>query len=1096
MQTSKKILINMMLSFCTTTALMGCNLPTPKDKDDAHTSAATFSVQFMADKAKVLDASVQGAFAFPSTKVFNLQACVKDIAYDKIVIGHEFKIEELGKKATTDKQGCLTWTETIPFNFLADSQYIRFERTITSLGLHRGSQTISYAVNPWSHGENLPPVLNPDNGNTIPKLVLDTNEGELALKGLSKDMKATERTLWVEDARLFITEQKLNENGINLHLEVRPTPSIQMAKMNGEVFLRPLTAGTFKARMSLIHSYRHDNQDIRRQLAQTDFLNIKMENGTLAIASTLNLTALPTRGHILLGLELSPQHGPSGLMGFEGVYLVGEYDQLKGSAFLRLNSAVSQTKNFNLENYLNKNTPSVTETALAESENYQKPKIEISQMEFRFLRVGKETTETREVFYNIKACVKNGLDQKTLRSQTFKITKFRQSEKETPASVEIKTDNNACINWDESITFRYFDCQHYIKGFVSIQNTNLGMNETLQMLVNPWEYQGLIARDLRYVSPSEKIAYSCKQEEKPRTQLIVDGFSYNTVSYNYSVDALLNLTVTKKIQVRMDPRLLIYSSLAHGRSEQEKLRDGIYLLRMAVVQNRDYDNANTYITSADKFVNVLAGQINTEISFTTQDLKALGNRNSLLVEIHPVDESKVLVENGTIELRNKNAALDSAINQNTNLETPTFVGPITLNIDEASRPLRMVDASAISSFFIHGKANNNTEAKRSLLKKIIDEGIKGQSAKTRRILARSEKGNFAKENNLALLNLKNAEPEMPLISSLLGSTNLPPRLMISKAELQSLVQSGGMPAGVAQKFCAFWNDDFFKKLFKDKGGVTHKYSREFSINCVSAVQRDIKSFFQIEKHLLIKSVGTSKFKNGFNSGLNVGTGFSLSTSYSTSKTRSMSLSAKLGLSKKFLDLFSVGLDAGYSMSWSKSDSNSASNSISVNTSTTMTVQHNIMKVAVTQYEQCAIVKLNPLLFMKDDKILFARRNYLNIINPRLNDEEKIVAMTRGLMICEGDVRSQPIELTENYYLIAQETSSTQMQDNGDARNRNFFIALRSNNDYQTFVMAIKGETKMPNSAHKEENPHTQATKLMENLFQMSGPAYPGMYLVH
>ena len=55
----------------------------------------------------------------------------------------------------------------------------------------------------------------------------------------------------------------------------------------------------------------------------------------------------------------------------------------------------------------------------------------------------------------------------------------------------------------------------------------------------------------------------------------------------------------------MDPRVLIYSSLANGRAEYERLRDGIYLVKLAVVQNRDYDSLNTFVTSTEKLVNVL-----------------------------------------------------------------------------------------------------------------------------------------------------------------------------------------------------------------------------------------------------------------------------------------------------------------------------------------------------------------------------------------------------------------------------------------------------------------------------------------------------------
>lgn len=1095
MQTSKALLTFFL--GLSTLSLVGCNLPSPQEKESGTNTAATFTVQAMPEKSKALEVSVQGAFALPSSKVFNLQACVKDVAYDKVIAGHDFVVEETQQKVTSDKSGCLTWAERVSFNFLADSQYIRIERTIKGQGLHRGSQKVAYAINPWSHGETLTPVLNPDDGNNIPRLVDNTEAGKLALKGLNADSAlATSRPLWVEDGRLFVTEQKMTTDGVTLLVEMRPNVAIQLSKMNGEIFARNLTAGTFQARMKLIHIYQHEGKEIRRLMSETGLMDVKMENGSLAIKASMHLPALPTRGQLMLGLELSPVNGPAGLTSFDGIYFMGEYDQIKGASFLKLNTIVAQTKNFKISEYVNAEIAEVAKistSGVMSEDTYQKPKIEVSQLEFRFIRIGKETTSEREVFYNIRACVRNGLDQKNTRAHTFKITKFRQSEADTTSVVSLKTDNNSCLSWDESITFKYFDCQRYLKGYVQIENADLGMNEKLDIIVNPWESWGQVARDMRYVDPTEKLILSCEKENRPRSQVLLDGFNYNTLSYSYSIDSQMNLNVTKKIQFKMDPRLLIYSSLANGRAEAQKMRDGVYLLKLAIVQNRDYDQKNTYVAHADRFVNVMNGQINTDIILQTQDLKALGNRNNILVELHAVDESKVTVTEGQIRLKDESQSVDSAIDTASVLENPTYIGPVTMNVDEASRPLRIMDAAAISSFLLNGKGNNITAGK-NVISQIVAEGLKVKAEIKKSLLAKSRKEVFAKENNLDLLVMDKADQAQPLIKAFVGSSKLNERLMVTKSDLWSLISTGQLSPQTAHKLCAFWASDYARKMYESKGGAFAQHvATGFGMDCINAVKKDPSRFFMVEKQLLIQEVGTAQYVKGLNHGLSVGTSFSLSMSESNYRNRSMSVSAKAGITKKFLDVFSVGVDLGYTMQWGVSENKTSANSVSVNGSTSLTVQQNIFRIPVKKHEQCVIVRLNPSLFVK--KTSWFGKDYLNALNWSLTDEEKGLAVNRGLMLCDGVVHTETKEITENYYLLAQESGSTQMQDNGDARNRNFFIALRSTQDFNRFVLAMKGQTNMPGAVTKDEDVQTQATQMMEQLFRMSSPAYPGMYLV-
>lgn len=1110
MQTSK-LLLSLLLSL-NVLSLAACNLPSPKEKKAAAdqvtaeatgdhdyqtelAQAATFNIEAAPSRSSVLEATKEGAFALPTAKVFNFYACLKDIYYNKVISGHKFQIDEIKKTVTTDASGCLIWSENIKYNYLADSQYIKLDRHVRGTGLHKGVRTVSFAINPWSHGENLAPVLDIRNEDAVPNLVKSTKLSALALQGYSKDSQLRTRPLWLEDGRLFVTEQKLTTAGVDLLFEVRGVPAIQLTKMNGEIFLRNLTAGSFKTTIKLIHSYVEGGKEIHRLLAQTAALETKMENGSLAVRSPISLSAIPTRGQLVLGVQLTPENAPEGLTGFDGIYILGDYDQIKGSSFLKLASQVAQDQNFKIDSYINAAPVATiqnkdTGSSTINEDTYQKPKIEVSQLEIKNVRIGAETTSTREVVYNIKACVKNGLDQKSTRSQTFKITRFRQNATDAADTLTVKTDNNACITWDETIKFKYFDCQHYIKGFVQIANEDLGMNEKFDVLVNPWD-NFAAGRDMRYISSTEKLILECKQEDRPRSQLIVDYFNYSTLSYAYQVDNLMNLHVVKKIQLKMEPRVLMYSSLSNGRGEIERLRDGVYLVKFAIVKNHDYEGQNTYITSAEKLVNVMSGQINTDISLETQDLKALGNRNNMLVEVYPVDESKVTVSNGAITLKTA-GPLDSAIDTSTGLETPTFVGPVVINLDEASRPLRLLDASTVNNFLVSG--SDKVTVAKGVINEVVKQGLqaKAQAVSAQNKLATNTQ--FAADRNLSIVNL-NTMAANDTLAKAMNVKLVNTRYIVNKADLQNLINTGTMSKEIAQKMCAFWANDFSSSIYAEKGGAfMDMLKMGFGTDCFHAVSKDPSRFFQVEKRLAVKEVGETKYMKGYNQGLTVGTSFSVSNAHNKSFTKSVSIAGKAGLSKKFLDLFSLGIDVGASLSWSVSDSQSNSNSVSVSTSTSMTVQQSLLKVRVNKYEQCVIVNLNPSLFIKDPS-WFGRRDYLGVLNPRLTDEEKAGVATKGLMICEGQVRTQPLEVTENYYLIAQETSSSQMQDAGDDRNRNFFIALRSTTDFNRFVTAIKGEAKIPGTADKSQELTKEAGNMMEKLFQLGSGSYPSHYQI-
>ncbi|MBC7465016.1 MAG: hypothetical protein H7256_03410 [Bdellovibrio sp.] len=1074
--------------------LTACNLPTPKEKDGAISEdASTFTAEAAAGRSTALEATNEGAFSLPTAKTFNFFACLKDVAYSRPIVGHKFIIAETKSEVTSDASGCLVWSEKIEYNYLADSQYVRIDRHIVATGLHKGTRTISFAVNPWSHGENVAAIVDLKKGSVIPHFIDSTELSLNALKGISKYGALRSRPLWIEDARLTVSTKKLTQQGQDLSFEFQSVPSIQLTKMNDEIVSRPLTAGSFKIRLSLIHTYSENDQEVNRLLAKSSLLDAKIENGSLSVKANITLPVLPTRGRIVLGVALQPVDGPKGLTSFEGLFNLGESDQMNGILPLKVSASVAQKKDFKINDFVN---AQYSDLALdmnksgQTSDIYQKRKIEVSPLSFTYVRVGHETTASSEIVYSIKACFKNALDQKSMRAQVFKVTQFQQaSAGKLAATLDVQANNSGCINWDETIEFKPFECPRYIKGSVQIQNADLGMNEKLDMIVNPWEPQNSLARDLREVDAKENLVFDCKTENRAGTQVLFDSYSVSALSYNYEIDRFLNLKLIKKIQFKSDPRLLQWSNLSNGRTETKKMRDGIYLLKLAIIHNKDYDQNNTYVSSAEKLINIVNGQINTDMTFKIDDFKELGNRNTLLVQLYPVDEKKVSAVGQNLILKTA-GSLATAIDTTANLESNTFMGPITLNVDEFSRPLRAMDASLAGQFFVQGLINSPT-ANKEIVNQVIAQGTKDKLAKAKVMELRATAPQMALENNLDLIQLNRvaAKDSLAGLLKLIAKASGAP---ITKADLQNVISTGKINPNLARELCSFWITQYLPSMYAAQGGGLSKRSMQsFRADCLQAVSENPSYFIKLENRYLVQDVGGSTHVKGYNQDVGVGTEFSLSQTHSRSETKSFGAGVKAGIQVPVIDIFSVGAEAGASISTSNTEATSSG--IAVQTYTTLRVQQNLEKVRINKYEKCAVLNLNPTLFIKDTKSLFIADDFLSVLNSKLSDAELASVVSRGIMICEGQVRTAPLDIYEQYFLISQETSSTQMQDSGDERNRNFFLTLRSANEYARFLAATQSRIKMPEGKESQFEASSQRY-FLESLFKLSGPTYPGMYL--
>ncbi|MGZ3823832.1 MAG: hypothetical protein ACXVCR_02690, partial [Bdellovibrio sp.] len=489
------------------------------------------------------------------------------------------------------------------------------------------------------------------------------------------------------------------------------------------------------------------------------------------------------------------------------------------------------------------------------------------------------------------------------------------------------------------------------------------------------------------------------------------------------------------------------------------------------------------------------GRIETEITFQTQDLKALGNNNNFLLEIYPIDESKIEIRDGSVTAKNPNADLNLLIDKSTGLVSPTFIGTIVLNNDDASRSMRLMDPTFINEYLLNGQTSE-AQSNRSIIQTIVQQGIARKANRDKQIKEISNTNSFAKDNNLDLISLAKADPNTPLIKGLIGSSNLSQEFMISREELRQIIATGKLSVPTAHKLCEFWALDYFRVLNREKGGsVIPQAARGFANNC----RKNVDSFFKIEKQIKINEIGKAIYFEGNNGGISVGSSFSYNKTHSKSKTSSHSIGGKLGFGGKIHPYVDAGIGYTYSMSWTDSDSDSSSNSVSVNENTSLYMLQHTFKIPVKSYEQCAIVRLNPSLFIKGEERWFGllpRRDYLGILNPQLTADESATATSRGLMICSGVAQKDPFEMVENYYVVSQDSPSQgHTQDSGDSRNRNFFAVFRSTNDYKRFLLAVRGAAKAPETSTITEENQDQLLNRIRQIFNLPGPSYPGFYLL-
>lgn len=616
--------------------------------------------------------SVEG-WSIPEMKYYNFRACLSDRITNDRIIGHRFEIvgdDQMaqGQVVQTDDEGCLQWNEYIPFNYFSyEAKYLTINREIRGVGVHSGAYQVQLAFNPWraSRGGNTPEIIDLARGSLPQEQVLSVEASRQFIQGQFS------RTLPVEvkDLSVAIQSRQAVQNGNEIEIHMSMSPQVVFNNIFGERVIHRIRQGEFDVFFQIVASSTRDDKSdlylisepLRASMVEKnleDSTVIRFQDDKIDVQFTTTLQNRMTHGHYDLVLRLVPR-GVTGLGEFYGVYRFGEHHALlssRGGLRPMISNLESPQAAREFEDKLDqvkRDNLGANSGDVRELEPYQ-----FEHMKIAFMRVlPNETTTQRSIAYRSEVCIRRALDGRLVQFEDFLIKKSDGTE------VTVNTESEGCLAWIDSISHQYYQPETIIQKSAEVTHLRSGFKKELSAYINPWDYGWTFGQDAR------KIPQSYIDEVNNRdpiiSQLFIPGYGYETIRFRYEIDKFLNLNVKKTLLLDISPRVLRYSSITRGLNATESLRDGVYLMKVAI--QKDYYDPRTpgltlkqhpeipgritvesshnkeveFINTVEKLVRVKQGRIITPVEFSVNDLRLMRVRSNFLVEISPIDEARL-----------------------------------------------------------------------------------------------------------------------------------------------------------------------------------------------------------------------------------------------------------------------------------------------------------------------------------------------------------------------------------------------------------------------------------------------------------------------
>ncbi len=505
-------------------------------------------------------------------------------------------------------------------------------------------------------------------------------------------------------------------SGFDMEIHMEATPVVQIENINGDIVQLEVPAGKFRVFAELVatnlgdeanknliltgdkSNYGKPDDKINILTSMTPHIESEMHMGRLRPIVQATVSRRVTEARLKLALMVRPIDSPSNLAPYEGLYVIGDHRRLMGTSVpkLDMDTYFSGNRQFKFFEYLQKSEDFETLRGTY-AVNMRPFDFSLASGVYDMVLPG-ETATQRTIAFRVETCVfDNATGTGRLQFKQFEI--YRDGVK-LPAE-DSRTNEEGCLVMLGKVSHAFykieelkptiFEIYYNAPNLVARQNgqTTSGKGKhTLTVYTNPWDDKFTFFRDERRMSREFKEIIA--DQRKIESRFFISNFSYQTLRFGYEIDKFLNLTVEKSVLLKMEPYVLRYSGNVPGRNNIQRLRDGLYLLKVGyqkdyldpatkgvrvVRKKRPQENGDDldifvaelwdpnlgvfrdftederrhktkqHLSVVKKLVRVNNGNIITPITLQVHDLRLMRVRSQLLIQLEPVDERLVQVAN-------------------------------------------------------------------------------------------------------------------------------------------------------------------------------------------------------------------------------------------------------------------------------------------------------------------------------------------------------------------------------------------------------------------------------------------------------------------
>ncbi|NCN42630.1 hypothetical protein GW916_15440 [bacterium] len=549
---------------------------------------------------------------------------------------------------------------------------------------------------------------------------------------MNKIKRSSTSRIWVD--RLSYTPVKRRALNGSLVLDVSLTMEPKLIVTNADGQLEPMSInrGEFEIIAHLVYTDTGADEDTKMNIKpQGDGNHIitdprgfhgkgAADNGKLVSQLRINWERRAQTGNVTVALKVIPK-GLSNVAPFEGLF------ELSGGA-----TALTKKTSADLlpgcdhptdvepdQTGFNTSYSSCQEIApfLKNTDNYEKLKKQgfasrpdayfFDRFKLRFVSVlPGETATQRVVLYSATTCLIDAFDGSRPRNIPFVVeylSKDRNGitgsekdaalvEKEAASGAKekivgekgeiVETTSDGCLTWNSTVHHAYYGPEKFFRHMVRITNQKTDPKKRLDFkksfYLNPWDDKFTFGWD------EDEYNESYLSPKKAKSRFFMADFGYHTVRFLYNIDPYMELEVKKTVLLDLAPRVLRYAGIVNARKQTEPLRDGIYLMKVAIqkdfldpteraidlregeapvslaIGSRSSEAANfevdavinkslgkvkkrEYITTDMSLVRVVDGHLIHPIELTMRDLRLMRVRSNFLIQFETVDERKLQV---------------------------------------------------------------------------------------------------------------------------------------------------------------------------------------------------------------------------------------------------------------------------------------------------------------------------------------------------------------------------------------------------------------------------------------------------------------------